>query len=256
VNTEIRNHHGAPTLFIDGQADTGLMLYHNNEEDTVVHVVPPVPYRYHRPDRWTTENVLRRNILGSLRDGGTSWYMDWFGPNWYRDDALMADIAATQELARQRLDFDNASVAQIAVVVDESIVTRLQHDPELVSRWTLERLPDLWRLGAPVDVFLKADLPELDRKQYRLIVELDQEQPTSWRDQAQAAGVHLYTDAGDQVLAEEQLLTVHAASDGARRITPPRTCRAVDAFTGETVLESGTEFTVNLRRGQTAVWRS
>jgi hypothetical protein len=38
-----------------------------SEEDTVTHVVPPVPYRYHCPDRWTTENVLRRNILGSLR---------------------------------------------------------------------------------------------------------------------------------------------------------------------------------------------
>ena len=32
MKTEIRNHHGAPTLFIDGQPDTGLMLYHNNVE--------------------------------------------------------------------------------------------------------------------------------------------------------------------------------------------------------------------------------
>jgi beta-galactosidase len=228
-------------------------LYYS-EEDTVTHVVPAVPYRYHCPDRWTTENVLRRNILGSLRDGGTSWYMDWFGSNWYRDDALMADIAATQQLAQQRLAFDNQSVAQIAVVVDESIVTRLQHDPELINRWTLERLNNLWRLGAPVDVFLKPDRPKIDREQYRLIVELDREQPTNWREQAHAAGVHLYTDAGDQILAERQLLTIHASSDGPRRIRLPRPCRIVEAFTGETVLEHGTEFTITLRRGETAVW--
>jgi len=229
-------------------------LYYS-EEDTVTHVVPPVPYRYRCPDRWTTENVLRRNILGSLRDGGTSLYMDWFGSNWYRDDAVMTDIAATQKLARERLELDNTSVAQVAVIVDETIVTRLQHDPKLINRWTLERLSDLWRLGAPMDVFLKSDLPKLDRQQYRLIVELDREQPANWRDQAQATGVHLYTDAGDQVLAEKQLLTIHAASDGLRRITLPRHCRVVHALTGALVLEAGTEFEVALRKGETVTWK-
>lgn len=238
---------------VSGSVRLAGKLYYS-EEDTVTHVVPAVPYRYHCPDRWTTENVLRRNILGSLRDGGTSWYMDWFGQNWYRDDALMADIAATQKLARQRLAFDNRSVAQIAVVVDEAIVTRLQHDPGLINRWTLERLNDLWRLGAPVDVFLKPDLPKLDRTQYRLVIELDREQPANWHEQAQAAGVHLYTAGGDQVLAEKQLLTLHASGDGTRRIALPRPCGVVEAFTGRTVMEKGTEFEVTLRQGETAVW--
>ena len=232
-------------------------LYYS-EEDTVTHVVPPVEYRYHCPDRWTTENVLRRNVLGSLRDGGTGWYMDWFGQNWYRDDALMADIAATQKLARQRLDSDNSSVAQIAVLVDETIATRLYHDPELINRWTLERLTDLWRIGTPLDVFLKTDLPRLDRDQYRLIIELDQEPAGGadhWRQVAREAGVHLYSEAGDQVLAEKQLLTVHAAQDGARQIALPRRCRVQDAWSGEIVLEDGTEFTANLKRGETAVWQ-
>lgn len=231
----------------------GKLFY--SEDDTVTHVVPAHPHRYHCPDRWTTEHVLRRNILGSLRDGGTSWYMDWFGQNWYRDEELMADIAATQHLARQRLGYDNRSIAQIAVIVDENIVTRLQHDHELINRWTLERLTELWRLGAPLDVFLKADLAKLNRRQYRLIIELDREQTKDWRQQALAAGVHLYSDAGDQVLAEKQLLTIHAASDGARRISLPRPCRVVEAFGGQTVLEDGTEFVANLRKGETATWR-
>lgn len=229
-------------------------LYYS-EEDTVTHVVPAHPYRYHCPDRWTTENVLRRSVLGSLRDGGTAWYMDWFGQNWYRDEALMADIATTQKLARQRLDFDNASVAQIAVIVDPSVVTHLQHDSELINRWTLERMSDLCRIGAPLDVFLKTDAGQIDRQQYRLVIELDREQPANWREQAQAAGVHLYIDSGDQVLVEKQLLTVHAASDGPRRIRLPRKCRVEEAFTGQTVLDAGTEFEANLRKGETAVWK-
>ena len=234
----------------------GKLVY--SEEDTVTHVVPAIPYRYHCPDRRTTENVLRRNVWGSLRDGGTSWYMDWFGQNWYRDEALMASIAQTQRLAHERLGSDNASVAQIAVLVDESIVACLYHDPELINRWTLERLTDLWRIGAPLDVFLRSDLPRLDRRQYRLLIELDQEpegDTAYWRQRAREAGVHVYTESGDQVLAEKAWLALHAAGDGLRVITLPRPCRVVDALSGETLSDGAETFSVNLRRGETAVWR-
>jgi hypothetical protein len=184
--------------------------------------------------------------------------MDWFGQNWYRDKALMDSISATQTLAQQRLDFDNSSVAQMAVIVDEGVVTRLQHDAELINRWTLERLTDLWRIGAPLDVFLKSDLPRLDRTQYRLIVELDRDRACSvedWRQQARAAGVHIYSDAGDQVMAEKQLLVIHAASDGHRDIHFPAPCTAHDAFSGAAVATDTACIGINVRAGQTVVWK-
>ncbi len=235
----------------------GKLLY--SEEDTVTHVVPPVPYRYHCPDEWTTEQVLRRNVLGSLRDGGTSWYMDWFGQNWYRDQALMASIAATQRLAQERLQFDNASVAQIAVIVDEAVIQCLHHHETLINRWTLERLTELWRLGAPVDVFLSSDLSLLDASLYRLIVRLDREPErmgvAAWRQAAVAAGVHLYSEVGDQVLAERQLLTVHAGSAGDRVIRLPRPRTVTDALTGIQVAAGVSEFRVRMKLGETAVWK-
>lgn len=233
----------------------GKLVY--SEEDTVTHVVPAVPYRYHCPDRWTTANVLRRNILGSLRDGGTSWYMDWFGQNWYRDDELMADIARTQKLAQRRLALDNRSIAQIAVVVDETVVTRLQHDHEIINRWTLERLSDFWRLGAPLDVFLKSDLPSIDRQQYKLVIELDQEPAGGmdhWRRAARDAGVHFYAEPGDQVLAESRMLALHAATDGERVVRLPQARTVIDAMTGQRVATGLREFRVSLRQGETAVW--
>ena len=76
-----------------------------------------------------------------------------------------------------------------------------------------------------------------------------------WREVARKAGVHLYSEAGDQVYTEKQLLTVHAARDGVRRIALPSRCRVRDAWSDEIVLDAGTEFTTHLKRGATAVWR-
>jgi len=352
----------------------GKLFY--SEDDTVTHVVEPHPYRYNCPDLFASKNVLLRNVLGALRDGGTSWYMDWFGGNWYRDEALMASIAATQRLAQQRLRYDNASAAQIAVFVSEWTPRHIWHDNTLFDAWSTKQLPELWALGAPIDVFELADLPLLlqqaNAEQYRLLVFLDvptmskeecrllREMPldgrtllwsyapgivnevslsteavssvtgfnirsttpgplkveTSYTGEAlvygvddtmnpvlagddptaeilgnvqgtshpgllrrrtesgtaiwsaapllpaallrafaRDAGVHLYTDAGDQVLAERQLLTLHAASDGERRIKLPHPCTVVEAFTGAVIGEGVSEFSVVLREGETRVWK-
>ena len=144
------------------------------------------------------------------------------------------------------------------MIADESVVTRLHHDPELINRWTLERVTDLWRIGAPLDVFLKTDLPRLDRRHYPLIIELDQDHACTiadWRQKARDAGVHVYTDAGDQVLAERELLAVHAANAGERTIALPRRCAVADAFDGAVLGTDVDRFRVSLRAGETAVWR-
>jgi len=289
-------------------------------------------------------NVLLRNALGALRDGGTSWYMDWFGANWYRDAELMESIAATQRLARERLGFDNSSIAQIAVFVSDRrpvFLARQRPDRRLVIR----QLPEIWRIGAPVDVYDAADLGLLfsrpESARYRLLIFLDLlAQPTpsarlsahapppqaafcsgathpgcarnpvghhpdpsgggspSWegcgwvvgrlsldgvtaltgirvkdgppgdfgvsliaddpaatelapglwqrqfpthtavwhssplvpaavlRNLAGQAGVHIYCSAGDQVMAEKNLLAIHAAHDGPRQVRLPAACRS------------------------------
>ena len=245
-----------------------------SEEDTVTHVVPPVPYRYHSPDEHTTEQVLLRNVLGALRDGGTCWYMDWFGQNWYRDEQLMASIAATQRLARERLAGDNRSVAEIAVFVSERTVTRLRHDDQMINALTLEQLPALWRIGAPLDTFLLSDFAQVQAlPQYRLLIVLDAaDEPLPahphlfvadgtpldadlLRCRAREAGVHIYSAAGEQVLAEASLLAIHAGAAGDRTIHLPRACTVREAFSGKVIATKAGAFSATLARGDTAVWR-
>ncbi len=352
----------------------GKLFY--SEEDTVTYLVPPHPYRYHADTREKTEHVLLRDTLGALRDGGTSWYMDWFGQNWYRDPELMASIAETQTLARRRLDWDKTSVAQTAVVVSERTAFSLRHHNGLLDAWSILQLAELHRLGAPLDVYLTSDLPLLvaagRAEPYKLIVFLDVPEFTGeerlavaalrsngrtliwtyapdvmqggadggcgaiaaltqlrvkrlppgglmvetgaagvplsygihavvdprfagddpagrvlgrlagtqeagilertfeshrvvWsaapclpvvllRRFARAAGVHLYSEAGDQVLAEKRLLTLHAASDGPRRIALPCPGRVTDAFTGVIVSERTDHIAHVVAKGRTYVW--
>jgi beta-galactosidase len=72
---------------------------------------------------------------------------------------------------------------------------------------------------------------------------------------AREAGVHLYSEAGDQVLTLRGLLAVHAGSAGERTIRLPRAASVVNAFSGERVAEATTEIRARFRFGETKVWR-
>lgn len=71
---------------------------------------------------------------------------------------------------------------------------------------------------------------------------------------ARRAGVHVYSDAGDQVFRSQNLLAVHAFSDGKRTIRLPESMDVRDAFTEETLALHATEFVTNVQRGDTPIW--
>jgi len=347
-----------------------------SEDDTVTHVSKPVPYRYNCPDLSASVNVIRRNIIGSLLDGGSSWYMDWFGANWYRDRELMRSFAANQRLAEQRLRDDSASVAQILAVVSQTTAWSLWHDGSLLDFWAIRPMLELSRIGAPFSVIDASDLglflgsdqgrdcrlvvfldvPRLNAEEMLAVrnfaaahgrfvlwtyapgilakaslsaeavselmgirvefgkaegpvvqtevtgerIEYGPDHPVApvlvgsdaeaevlgslkgsgapgllrrkfdghtaiWsaapcvpasvlRFFARQAGAHIYSDAGDQVMAGGALVMLHAASDGKRTIRLRRRCRAVDAFTSETVAEDSDRFDIVLNAGDTRVW--
>jgi len=327
----------------------GKLFY--SEEDTVTHISSEEPDRYRCPDLKTTQNVLLRNTLGPLRDGGTSWYMDWLGKNWFRENGIMDSIAATQRLARVRLEFENASLAQIAVIVSGRTPASLRYDGDLINAWAIEQMSTLWQIGAPLDVYRMEDLGLMMEngklQPYRLLIFLDvpsvsQEErkvvhraatggrtflwtyapglvtdtglsvealseligirarietdggpfeftPALAGDDPEAelivpnllrkwqathtaywnttprvphlellrvareAGVHIYSP-GDQVLAENQMLVVHAASTGEREIVLPHRQTVEEAFTGRIIVKKASSFRAHLELGQTAVW--
>jgi hypothetical protein len=70
------------------------------------------------------------------------------------------------------------------------------------------------------------------------------------------ADVHVYTDTGDQVLALNDLLAVHAAFSGTRGIRLPAPAGVTDAMTGQAVTEHEVDqLRLTLQRGDTALLR-
>jgi hypothetical protein len=73
---------------------------------------------------------------------------------------------------------------------------------------------------------------------------------------ARQAGVHLYVETGDQVLAGREFLAIHAGSDGERTVRLPAPCDVREADNGGWVGRGVAELRVKLRRGQTAIWNT
>ncbi|MFZ2643676.1 MAG: hypothetical protein WA117_21975 [Verrucomicrobiia bacterium] len=69
------------------------------------------------------------------------------------------------------------------------------------------------------------------------------------------AGVHVYTDCGDVLSANESWLMLHTRTAGTKRINLPRTCRKVtDISTKQTIGENIRAFTIALPQYSTAVF--
>ncbi len=151
-------------------------LYYN-EDDTFTHLARPTPWRYCCPDAETTNRLLRRNLLGVLRDGGTQWWMDHDGEGWYRDPALLAEIDRLRRFTEAHLAGDRHSSAQVAVIVSEASQAFLRYDTALSDALLARQISELAHIGAPFDVYRSADLERLfaqpESARYRLIIFLD-----------------------------------------------------------------------------------
>jgi hypothetical protein len=65
------------------------------------------------------------------------------------------------------------------------------------------------------------------------------------------AGVHLYSDSDDVILADRDFLAIAATSAGTKNVVLPAKRTVTDALTGEKLGEGADRFTVNLQLGET-----
>ena len=71
---------------------------------------------------------------------------------------------------------------------------------------------------------------------------------------AEYCGLHIWLDTEDAFGANENLVMVHAATAGEKRVKLPRPARILDARTGEVLLEQGDTLKVKLEKYENGVY--
>jgi hypothetical protein len=76
-----------------------------------------------------------------------------------------------------------------------------------------------------------------------------------WRNAARRAGAHVWCESDDILLADSQLVAIHAAAAGPRTILLPRASDVVDLISGEPVGQGLREIEVELAAPETRLFR-
>ncbi len=80
--------------------------------------------------------------------------------------------------------------------------------------------------------------------------------PSAWLQKfAQEAGVFIYSDCGNIVYRIGNLLGVTARIDGMAALNIPKLSDVIDYHTGETIARDCTRFSVELKRGETKIFK-
>jgi hypothetical protein len=74
------------------------------------------------------------------------------------------------------------------------------------------------------------------------------------REIARSGGAHVYLQSDDIVMAGNGIVAVHAASEGGKVLSLPRTCALKDAPSGYVVLSKGRELPLSMKRGETGMF--
>lgn len=113
-----------------------------------------------------TRGQLQREFANVLCQGVAQWWFD-MGGGWYDDPRILADIGAMNRIAQASLAWDRGPADEIAVMVDDRSLHRMQVANRLSRPLLLEQLPELGRLGAPVGLYALGDVERLaPRKMY------------------------------------------------------------------------------------------
>ena len=132
-----------------------------------------------KPKRWSRVNSpeetleqLTRDLGNNIITGSYGWWYD-FCFCWYNHPVYMKYLKKMQKIFELGWKTDRSSCAEIAVLVDEESMN-YQNDNSRLSNALVDRFitQELFRIGAPVDVYLHDDLkrPDFPLSKYKLVI--------------------------------------------------------------------------------------
>jgi len=123
-----------------------------------------------------TVAVMRREFANALTQNFGQWWFD-MDSCWFEDDRVLAEITAMQKAGERSMELPRKSVAEIAVFVGEDSIFYVTNwmsgrdkvtDPMLNEQWR-----ELFRMGAPFDLYELKDLTDPKFPEYKCYVFLN-----------------------------------------------------------------------------------
>lgn len=203
----------------------------------------------------------------------------WGG--WYADDDIMNEMATYKRIYEQSLtDADRSSNAEVAVFVDESAYKYLT-SCSLRNIFHTQR-EQLGLIGTPYDIYDVYDF-EAVYKNYKAVVLLSSAK-TVYMENARnlceannvpyimtsplkekftvnelrafckANGIHIYCETDDIIYVNENYICIYAVTDGEKTLDLGKE-RNINELLGGTYLGTGNKITVDMRKGETRLFR-
>lgn len=112
---------------------------------------------------------IRKNFARNLVTGIGQWWFDMWG-GWFADQPMMDEMAEYRSIADRSLQDDSrGSIAEVAVIVDESAYRYLNPQTMLAHYWNYMHRYPIGLAGAPYDIYDVSDMEQLPQR-YRLII--------------------------------------------------------------------------------------
>jgi len=200
------------------------------EDDTRTHLSTSEPGL---ADLRETAGVHARNFAR----GDGAWWMDLYGQGWLKDEAIWRHLGKLGDFYQKSMDRLEPCRPEIAVIVDER--SSLGMSPGgAVERLNLPIFrTKCYQIGTPAGIYLLDDLVAGKVPPAKMTLILN-------------AGVHLYNDQNDVVMAGNGLVALHASAAGKKVIKLPRESAVEDVLTGEK-FPAAAEFTFEMQTGDT-----
>ncbi len=231
-------------LPVDTLKRHGKLYFAENDTRTSLSRAPnPLPHYnspiWFGPDEEKSLEIIKMHFARALTHGYASWWFDMWG-GWYANERYMNLMRRVREIAEESLTKDRSSRAETAVFVDERAYAGLKSFGSPAHAVCYRFRKTLGWMGAPYDVYLIDDYPDVSDRYKAAIFLVPCETPrmtaaiadakekiacltvtsgnagmtsADLRTFLKSAGVHLYADRDAVVYACGGYLFLHSADE-------------------------------------------
>ena len=234
------------------------------ENDTRTHLsAPPNDLPHYNspiwfgPDYDTTVTIMKMHFAKTITRGHSAWWFDMWG-GWFKDDRYMSLLQKMHGIAKESINQNMKSAAEVAVFVDENSIFYLEDSDPTYKNVVYDIREVLGKAAVPYDIYLANDFEKVKdnykavillvpyptllsqkiekdcNQNKKAILKITKDNHTISCDKLKAfykeVGVHIYCEKEAVIYANESYLFFHSTEDGKYSIELPNNKKLFEVF--------------------------